>query len=75
MRVPLRMTGHDEHPVEVDPARQEIYRVGAGKAWRTGKSLMSLYQTRRIENGEPFRGGQRSLVEFGLGAMAHLFGD
>ena len=75
VRAPLRLTGHEQRPVEPDPSRQELYRVGAGKAWRAGKSLMSLYQARCLQDGEPMRGGTRSFLDFGLGAMTKLFGE
>lgn len=56
-KVPLRVTGDPEHPVEVRPGAGAEYRVGSSLPWRGGKKLLGLSVPWRFANGRPFHGG------------------
>ena len=72
-QVPLRLTGVEERPVEVDPAAPGDYRVGSYPAWRLGKKALGYYLPFRFALGNPFHAGAPwKVMEAGLKAMSAL---
>ncbi|HYU59148.1 MAG TPA: FAD-dependent oxidoreductase [Solirubrobacterales bacterium] len=73
-KVPLRLTGDPERPVEVRPGAEADYQVGSSRTWRMGKKMLGLSVPWRFRNGRPFHSGPFwSAMEVGLGGMARLF--
>ena len=56
-KVPLRVTGDPDHPVEVRPDANGDYRVGTSVAWRGGKKLLGRSVPWRFAHGRPFHSG------------------
>ncbi len=70
-RVPLRVTGRPDLPVEVREEAIRLYRVGSSSIWRLGKALLGLYLPWRFRNGEPFHAGLPwEGMELGLKVMS-----
>jgi sulfide:quinone oxidoreductase len=72
-KVPLRITGDPDHPVEVRPGAGADYRVGSSVAWRGGKKLLGLSVPWRFRHGRPFHAGPFwSGMELGLKGMSSV---
>jgi sulfide:quinone oxidoreductase len=72
-QVPLRLTGVPEHPVEVEPAALDEYRVGSSVVWRLGKKALGYYLPFRFGLGNPFHAGLPwNGMEAGLKTMSRL---
>ncbi|MGW5718545.1 NAD(P)/FAD-dependent oxidoreductase [Amycolatopsis sp. NPDC003865] len=70
-QVPLSVTGDPAHPVVVDPARLDAYRVGTSAAWRLGKKAFGTYVRGRFRAGRPVLDGTAwDTVAFGLRGAA-----
>jgi sulfide:quinone oxidoreductase len=75
-RVPLRVTGDPEYPVEVRQDALDQYKVGSGKIWRIGKKMLGLAMPHRFNIGKPFHAGPSwAMMEAGLGVMEATFAD
>jgi NADH dehydrogenase FAD-containing subunit len=71
-QVPLRYTGDERKPVEVDVADAEHYKVGVSPLWRVGKSVLGFYLPWRFGSGKPFHAGFAwNMMDLGLKAMSH----
>lgn len=56
-QVPLRLTGDPLRPAEVPAERADLYRLGSGKIWRLGKSVLGYAMPARFRRGRPFHAG------------------
>jgi sulfide:quinone oxidoreductase len=75
-RVPLRLTGDPEHPIEVRPDANGDYRVGSNRIWRMGKKMLGTSVPWRFRHGKPFHGGAFwSGMDVGLKAMSSALSD
>jgi sulfide:quinone oxidoreductase len=71
-QVPLRYTGDEKRPVEVDDSDVEHYKVGVSPLWRVGKSMLGYYLPWRFGSGKPFHAGFAwNMMDLGLKAMSH----
>jgi sulfide:quinone oxidoreductase len=71
-QVPLRYTGDEQRPVEVDVADTDHYKVGVSPLWRVGKSVLGYYLPWRFGSGKPFHAGFAwDMMDRGLKAMSH----
>jgi sulfide:quinone oxidoreductase len=75
-QVPLRLTGDPLKPVEVDPERADMYKVGISPLWRIGKKALGIYAPWRFGHGEPFHAGFAwNAMDLGLKAMSRVMAD
>lgn len=72
-KVPLRLTGRPELPVEVPPEAFDGYKLGSSPVWRVGKKMLGMYLPWRFRNGNPFHAGLPwTGMEAGLKVMSGL---
>lgn len=72
-QVPLRYTGDEAKPVEVDVGDTNHYKVGVSPLWRVGKSVLGYYLPWRFGSGKPFHAGFAwNMMDLGLKAMSHI---
>ena len=73
-KVPLRVTGDAEYPVEVRQDALDQYKMGSGKVWRIGKKMLGTAMPHRFTHGKPFHAGPSwAMMEAGLGVMESAF--
>ncbi|MDH5750796.1 MAG: FAD-dependent oxidoreductase [Deltaproteobacteria bacterium] len=72
-KVPLRLTGDPDRPLEVPESAYADYKLGSSKPWRLGKKLLGYYLPWRFRAGKPFHAGAPwTAMEAGLKVMSSV---